>query len=56
VNDFVQKLKETYPPYNNLEGDALYEVIFATKPGSGACGKSLFSWRWDRFSQTLFSI
>lgn len=39
MNDFVQKLKETYPPYKNLEGDALYQVIFATKPGSGACGK-----------------
>jgi len=37
VDDFIQKLKETYPPYKNLEGDALYEVIFATKPGRGAC-------------------
>lgn len=39
VDDFIQKLKETYPPYKNLEGDALNEVIFATKPGRGACGK-----------------
>lgn len=38
VDEFIQKLKETYPPYKNLEGDALYEVIFATKPGRGACG------------------
>jgi galactokinase len=37
VDDFVQRLKETYPPYKNLEEDALREVIFATKPGSGAC-------------------
>jgi len=37
VDDFIQKLKESYPPYKNLEGDALHEVIFATKPGSGAC-------------------
>jgi len=37
VDDFIQKLKETYPPYKNLEMDALHEVIFATKPGSGAC-------------------
>ena len=41
VDDFIQKLKETYPPYKNLEGDALYEVIFATKPGRGACGEFL---------------
>ena len=39
VDDFIQKLKETYPPYKNLEGNALNEVIFATKPGRGACGK-----------------
>ena len=39
MDGFIQKLKETYPPYKNLEGDALYEVIFATKPGRGACGK-----------------
>jgi len=37
VDKFIQKLKETYPPYQNLEGDALSEVIFATKPGRGAC-------------------
>lgn len=43
VDDFIQKLKETYPPYKNLEGDALDKVIFATKPGSGACGKFFFS-------------
>ena len=56
MDDFIQKLKETYPPYKNLEGDALYEVIFATKPGSGACGKC-FLFRCDRFFLTpLFSI
>ncbi|KDR75975.1 hypothetical protein GALMADRAFT_247167 [Galerina marginata CBS 339.88] len=37
VDEFIQKVKKTYPPYNKLEGDALNEVIFATKPGSGAC-------------------
>jgi len=37
VASFIQKMKETYPPYKNLEGDALDEVIFATKPSSGAC-------------------
>jgi len=37
VNDFIRKIKETYPPYEKLEDDALNEVIFATKPGRGAC-------------------
>lgn len=37
VKDFIQKMKESYPPYEDLEGDALDEVIFATKPGRGAC-------------------
>ena len=43
VDDFIQKLKETYPPYKNLEGDALYEVVFATKPSLGACRKFFLS-------------
>jgi len=34
---FISKIQQTYPPYKNLEGDALHQVIFATKPGSGAC-------------------
>ena len=55
VDDFIQKLKETYPPYKNLEGDALSEVIFATKPSSGACGM-FFPLRYDRFFLTPFSI
>ncbi|KAF9473802.1 galactokinase gal [Pholiota conissans] len=37
VSDFIQKVKASYLPYKNLEGSALNEVIFATKPGSGAC-------------------
>lgn len=39
VDRFIQKIKETYPPYQNLEGDRLSEVIFATRPSSGACGE-----------------
>lgn len=39
VTEFIQKVKETYPPYKNLEGAALSEAIFATKPGRGACGQ-----------------
>jgi len=39
VNDFIRKIKATYPPYEKLEGDALNEAIFATKPGRGACGE-----------------
>lgn len=40
VDEFIQKVKEGYTPYHNLEGEALHEVIFATKPSSGACGES----------------
>ncbi|KAF8910540.1 ribosomal protein S5 domain 2-type protein [Gymnopilus junonius] len=39
VDEFIRKVRETYPPYRGLEGNALSEVIFATKPGRGACGK-----------------
>ena len=39
VGPFIQALKEQYPAYKDLEGDALSEVIFATKPSAGACGK-----------------
>jgi len=37
VDDFITKVKAAYGPYKDLEGDALKEVIFATKPSSGAC-------------------
>lgn len=39
VSSFIQKIKETYPPYKDLEGEKLNEVIFATRPSSGACGE-----------------
>ncbi|KDQ29635.1 hypothetical protein PLEOSDRAFT_1076334 [Pleurotus ostreatus PC15] len=38
VDSFIAKVKETYGPYKDLEGDRLGEVIFATTPSSGACG------------------
>ncbi|KDQ52726.1 hypothetical protein JAAARDRAFT_40017 [Jaapia argillacea MUCL 33604] len=37
VDSFISKIKKAYAPYHNLEGEALHEVIFATKPSSGAC-------------------
>ncbi|KAG7451452.1 galactokinase gal [Guyanagaster necrorhizus] len=37
VAAFIQKVKDTYPPYQALKGEKLNEVIFATKPSSGAC-------------------
>ncbi|KAF7337055.1 Galactokinase gal [Mycena venus] len=43
VESFIKKVSETYPPYKGLEGDALSEVIFATRPSTGACGASYFS-------------
>ncbi|KAI0366157.1 galactokinase gal [Pilatotrama ljubarskyi] len=36
VEEFIAKVKAGYAPYKDLEGDALREVIFATKPSSGA--------------------
>ncbi|ESK96578.1 galactokinase gal [Moniliophthora roreri MCA 2997] len=37
VDAFIKRVAEAYPPYKGLSGDALKEVIFATKPSSGAC-------------------
>ncbi|KAK7006218.1 Galactokinase gal [Favolaschia claudopus] len=37
VDAFIKKVAETYPPYKGLEGEALSEVIFATRPSVGAC-------------------
>ncbi|KIJ60360.1 hypothetical protein HYDPIDRAFT_117268 [Hydnomerulius pinastri MD-312] len=37
VDSFIAKIKANYGPYRDLEGDALREVIFATKPSSGVC-------------------
>lgn len=40
VQQFITKIRDTYGPYRGLEGEALNEVIFATRPSSGACGRS----------------
>ncbi|KZS92424.1 Galactokinase [Sistotremastrum niveocremeum HHB9708] len=37
VDSFIQKLKEAYTPYRAMDDDQLREVVFATKPGGGAC-------------------
>ncbi|KAJ6512621.1 Galactokinase [Mycena sanguinolenta] len=37
VDSFIKKVSETYPPYKGLTGEALSEVIFATRPSTGAC-------------------
>jgi len=37
VEAFIAKIKNSYGPYKGLEGEKLHEVIFATKPSSGAC-------------------
>ncbi|XP_006459627.1 hypothetical protein AGABI2DRAFT_65690 [Agaricus bisporus var. bisporus H97] len=38
VEIFIKKIKDEYPPYKGLKEEQLNDVIFATKPGSGACG------------------
>ncbi|KAF7291917.1 Galactokinase gal [Mycena indigotica] len=37
VEAFIKKVAAAYPPYKGLEGEALSEVLFATKPSVGAC-------------------
>ncbi|KII85252.1 hypothetical protein PLICRDRAFT_337456 [Plicaturopsis crispa FD-325 SS-3] len=37
VDEFIKKVQQGYAPFRELEGDSLKEVIFATKPSSGAC-------------------
>ncbi|KAJ7195614.1 Galactokinase [Mycena pura] len=37
VESFIKKVSDTYPPYKGLEGDALNEAMFATRPSTGAC-------------------
>ena len=41
VPEFIEKLKASYGPYHGLKGEELSEVIFATKPSSGASGTCL---------------
>jgi len=36
VPEFIEKMRTSYPPYHGLHGDELAEVIFPTKPSSGA--------------------
>jgi len=37
VQSFIEQIRDTYAPYKGLQGEALSEVIFATRPSSGAC-------------------
>jgi len=38
VGEFKRRLKEGYPKYRGLTEEELNEVVFATKPSSGAFG------------------
>ena len=38
VKEFKKRLKEGYPKYRGLTEEELNEVVFATKPSSGAFG------------------
>src|SRR5258708_5773164 len=40
VSGFIENLRKTYKPYQNLYDAALRRVIFATRPGRGAGGES----------------
>jgi len=50
VEEFKNQLKEGYPKYRGLTEEELDEVVFATKPSSGAFG--MFSTRGDSADST----
>ncbi|KAF8318378.1 galactokinase gal [Clavulina sp. PMI_390] len=55
VPAFIEKISQEYPPYKGLSKEQLEQVIFATKPGSGAGSKffvflSCRSWQLLIFS------
>ncbi|KAI0248884.1 Galactokinase [Lactifluus subvellereus] len=37
VTQFIEELRGKYEPFKELDDEALAEVVFATKPSSGAC-------------------
>jgi hypothetical protein len=39
VDAFIASLRKEYAAYQNLDDEQIKEVIFATRPSSGACGK-----------------
>jgi len=38
VDSFIQKIRNAYQPYRNLDDIVFSETVFATKPGRGAFG------------------
>lgn len=58
VSTFIEKMRQTYPPYQELSEDKLREVIFATKPSSGACGEftTRVYWSFYVFALTISFI
>jgi galactokinase len=41
VETFIHKISQSYPPYHGFTQNELHEVLFATRPSSGACGALL---------------
>ena len=58
VENFIAKIKATYAPYKDLEGEKLHEAIFATKPSSGAFGEclSVMCCLWEMLTSMLVSM
>lgn len=48
VEDFIHNISQSYPPYHGFTPDELREVLFATKPSSGACGVLLCYYSKER--------
>ncbi|KAI0267823.1 galactokinase gal [Gloeopeniophorella convolvens] len=38
VPEFIARLRNAYTPFTGLDDDAFAEIVFPTKPSSGACG------------------
>lgn len=45
VEGFIRQVREGYGPYKGVDEETFNEVVFATKPGRGACGT------WQTFIQ-----
>ena len=53
VEEFMNKLRETYSPFTELSQEELREVMFATKPGTGACGEWSVNTHFARWKYRL---
>ena len=56
VPEFIEKLRTSYPPYHGLQGEELSEVVFPTKPSSGACSAYMHTYLHPTELTSVISI